>query len=381
MKILAIDTSCDETAVAVTEGRRVISNVIHSQIVIHKQWGGVVPSLEKRAHMEKIDFVIAEALKKNSKFEIRNLKQITNSKGLKHSNLKNSDLFSTSNFDFSASMQSIDCIAVTQGPGLAPALEVGINKAKELATKYKKKLISVNHMEGHLYSSFVQNSKGSPVREFIFPMLGLLVSGAHTEIILWKNHLEYEVLGETLDDAAGEALDKAARLLLGIGYPGGGAIERLSEEVNNEDRYKFPRPMIKINSLDYSFSGLKTSFLYKVQSMTEEEKVKNMKYLISSFQEAVFDTLLIKLKKAIVQTGCSRIACGGGVIANRYLRKKLRALVKQYNGEVFFPPYKYLTGDNASMIGVVAGYKAEKKIYVEDLSTLDRLPRMRLGSP
>ena len=305
MRILAIDTSCDETSVAITEGRRVISNIIYSQVVIHKQWGGVVPSLAKRAHLEKIDFVISEALKK-AKIKI----------------------------------EDIDYIAVTQGPGLAPALEVGINKAKELATTYKKKLISVNHMEGHLYSPFVQNSKGNPKRDFIFPMLGFLVSGAHTEIILWKNHLEYEVLGETLDDAAGEALDKAARLLLGIGCPGGGAIERLSEEVNNEDRYKFPRPMIKINSLDYSFSGLKTSFLYKVQSMTEVEKVKNLKYLISSFQEAVFDSLLIKLKKAIVQAGCSRISCGGGVIANKYLRKKLRALVKQYKGEVFFPPYK-----------------------------------------
>jgi len=344
MKILAIDTSCDETSVAVTDGRRVISNVVYSQVVIHRQWGGVVPSLAKRAHQEKIDFVINEALKK-AKIRI----------------------------------EDIDYIAVTKGPGLAPALEVGIVKAKELATKYKKKLISVNHMEGHLYSPFVQNSKGSPKNEFIFPMLGLLVSGAHTEIILWKDHLEYEVLGETLDDAAGEALDKAARLLLGIGYPGGGAIERLSAEVNNEDRYKFPRPMIKINSLDYSFSGLKTSFLYKVREMTEEEKVKNMKYLISSFQEAVFDSLIIKLKKAIVQTGYARIACGGGVIANQYLRKKLRALVKKYDGEVFFPPYKYLTGDNAAMIGVVAGYKAEKGMFMKDFNSLERTPRMRLG--
>lgn len=371
MTILAIDTSCDETSVAVTEGRRVLANAIYSQVVIHKQWGGVVPSLAKRAHVEKIDFVIGEALKKYEKSRVRNFS------GPK--TLRLSQLGPQNSAHFDNLMNSIDSVAVTQGPGLAVALEVGIAKAKELATKYKKKLISVNHMEGHLYSSFVQNSKGSPKREFIFPMLGLLVSGAHTEIILWKNHLEYEVLGETLDDAAGEALDKAARLLLGIGYPGGGAIERLSEEVNNEDRYKFPRPMIKINSLDYSFSGLKTSFLYKIQEMTEEEKVKNMKYLISSFQEAVFDSLLIKLKKAIVQTGCSRIACGGGVIANKYLRKKLRALVKKYDGEVFFPHYKYLTGDNAAMIGVVAGYKAKKKIFAKDFSTLDRLPRMRLG--
>lgn len=344
MKILAIDTSCDETSVAVTEGRRVLSNVIYSQVVIHKQWGGVVPSLAKRAHQERIDFVIEEALRKAK-----------------------------------IGMEEVDCIAVTQGPGLAVALEVGITKAKELAQKYHKKLIAVNHMEGHLYSPFVQNSKGNPQKEFVFPMLGFLISGAHTEIVLWKNHLAYEVLGETLDDAAGEALDKGARLLLNIGYPGGGAIERLSAEIQNEDRYKFPRPMQKIDTLDYSFSGLKTALLYAVQKMTEEEKMQNIKYLTSSFQEAVFDSLLLKLKKAIEKTGCARVACGGGVIANLYLRKKLRFLIKKFDGELFFPPYAYLTSDNAAMIGVVAGYKADRHLFVEDFSILDRLPRMRLS--
>jgi len=346
MIILAIDTSCDETSVAVVDGRRVLSSVIYSQVLVHKKWGGVVPSLAKRAHQERIDFVVSESMKKAS---------IT--------------------FD------DVEAIAVTQGPGLAVALEVGIDKARELAIKYKKKLISVNHMEGHLYSPFVQNSKGNPKREFVFPMLGFLVSGAHTEIILWKDQLKYEVLGETLDDAAGEALDKAARLLLGIGYPGGGAVERLADEVKNVDRYKFPRPMSKVKSLDYSFSGLKTSFLYQVKSMTENEKVENAKYLISSFQEAVFDSLLIKLKMAILQTRCSRIVCGGGVIANQYLRKKLRSCLYDLvgrTGQVFFPPYKYLTGDNAAMIGVVAGYKASKNIVVKDFSKLDRVPRMRL---
>ena len=344
MIILAIDTSCDETAVAVTDGRRVISNSIYSQILIHKEWGGVVPVLAKRAHQERIDLVIDEALKKAK-----------------------------------MTMEQVDYIAVTQGPGLAIALEVGIAKAKELAQKYNKKIIAVNHMEGHLYSPFVQNSRGNPKKEFVFPMLGFLVSGAHTEIVLWKDHLTYEVIGETLDDAAGEALDKAARLLLGIGYPGGGAIERLSAEVHNEDRYKFPRPMKKVDSLDYSFSGLKTALLYTVRKMSEEEKVKELKYLTSSFQEAVFDSLLVKLEKACTLTQCTRVACGGGVIANQYLRKKLRALVKKYNGKVFFPPYNYLTGDNAGMIGVVAGYKAEKGMFVEDMSSLDRIPRMRLS--
>ena len=346
MIILAIDTSCDETSVAVTEGRRAISNVIYSQVVIHKQWGGVVPSLAKRAHVEKIDFVIAEALKKAK-----------------------------------IKMENIDFIAVTQGPGLAPALEVGINKAKELATKYKKKLISVNHMEGHLYSPFVQNSKGNPSKDIVFPLLGFLVSGGHTEIILWKDHLKYEVLGETLDDAAGEALDKAAKLM-GLGYPGGEVLERLARDIDNVDEFKFTRPMLKSGDLNYSFSGLKTALLYKYKGLSDNEKINKLKSLASSFQEAVFDSLLIKLKKAIVQTGCSRIACGGGVMANKYLRKKLRSCLYDLagrTGRAFFPPYKYLTGDNAAMIGVVAGYKAERGMFVEDFDSMDRLPRMRLG--
>ncbi len=345
MKILAIDTSCDETSGAVVVDRRVYSNVIYSQVLVHKQWGGVVPSLAKRAHQERIDLVISESLKKAK-----------------------------------MTMDTIDAVAVTQGPGLAIALEVGISKAKELSLQYGKKLIAVNHMEGHLYSPFVQNSKGNPDIPFEFPYLGLLVSGAHTELILWKDHLSYEVLGETVDDAAGEALDKAARLLLGVGYPGGGAIERIAAEVQFEDRYKFPRTMLKSHDLNFSFSGLKTALLYKYRQMTETERISELKHLTSSFQEAVFDSLLRKLDKAILQTGISRVTVGGGVIANQHLRDLLRTLVKKHDGTVLFPMYKYLTGDNAAMIGVVAGYKAEHELFVEDLQTLDRQPRMRLST-
>src|SRR3989338_9118808 len=182
MRILAIDTSCDETSAAVVYGRR-------------------VPSNAKRAHQERIDWVIKKTLR-NAKLEMRNL----------------------------------DAIAVTYGPGLAIALEVGIKKAKELSRKFHKPLIGVNHMEGHLYSSFVQNSHGNPKREFEFPYFGLLISGAHTELVLFKDHLKYEILGETLDDAAGESLDKAARML-GFGYPGGPVLETLSQKVENVDKY------------------------------------------------------------------------------------------------------------------------------------------------
>lgn len=339
MKILAIDTSCDETAAAVVDGRRVLSNAIYSQIEMHVKWGGVVPSLAKRAHEERLPAIISRVTR---------------------------------------SHPDIAAVAVTQGPGLAIALESGIKMAKHIALSRSIPLISVNHMEGHLYSPFVQNSKGNPPREFNFPYIGVLISGGHSEFILWNDHLTYEVLGETVDDAAGEALDKAARLL-GFGYPGGAVLERLASDVNNEDRYQFTRPMLKSGDLNLSFSGLKTALLYLTRNLPESERMNNLKYLASSFQEAVFDTIMRKLDKAIVQTGVNRLSAGGGVLANRYFRSKLRMLAKKHNGSVVFPPYNYLTRDNAAMIGVVASYKAARQQYVSDPSTLDRIPRMRLG--
>ena len=344
MKILAIETSCDETAAAVVEQRRVLGNAIYSQILIHRKWGGVVPSLAKKAHEERIDLVIGEALKK-AKIGIK----------------------------------EIDAIAVTYGPGLAIALEVGINKAKELAKNHAKKLIAVNHLEGHIYANFAQNSKGNPKRELRFPMLVLLVSGGHTELVLWRDELKFEILGETIDDAAGEALDKAAKLL-GLGYPGGPVIERVSEQVGNADQYKFPRPMLKSGGLNFSFSGLKTAFYYFLKKMPEQEINKNLKQLASSLQEAVFETLLIKLEKAVKQTGVKRIVVGGGVISNQYLRNELHSLMKKIDGEVIFPPQKYLCTDNAAMIGIAAFFKAKHGLFVKNPQQLDRVPRLRLNN-
>lgn len=350
MRILAIDTSCDETSVAVTSGRRVLSNIIYSQILLHKKWGGVVPSIAKRAHEERIDWVIEEVIRKLS--VINNQLTINN----------------------------IDHIAVTQGPGLAVALEVGIKKAKELAKKYNKKIISVNHLEGHIYSAFVQNSKGNPKRDFKFPYLALIVSGGHTEFVIFKNHLDYEIIGATLDDAAGEALDKAAKLL-GLGYPGGPAIERLAKEVGNVDYHNFPRPMLKSKDLNFSFSGLKTSFYYFLNGQNGKgaHVNQNIKQLASSFQEAVFDTLIKKTELAIKQTGINRLIIGGGVVANKRLRNLMKSLVKKYKGKVLLPTYKYLTGDNAAMIGLVAGFKAEKGLFVKNIDELGRIPRMSLN--
>ncbi len=348
MLILAVDTSADETSVAITEGRRVLVNTIYSQRLEHAKWGGIYPSIAKRAHIEKINPAVEETVQRLSPREI-----------------------------FSENIKKIDYLAVTYGPGLAIALEVGINKMKELAATYNKKLIAVNHLEGHIYSSFVQNKNGNPKRPFKFPYIALIISGGHTEFVLFKDHLKFEVLGETRDDAAGEAIDKAARML-GFGYPGGPVIERLAKQVKNIDRYKFPRPMTQKQSLEFSFSGLKTSLFYQLKELSEQEKLKYIQELASSYQEAVFETIIKKTVYAIQNTKIKNIVVGGGVIANLYLRKLFRSMAKKLNAKIFFPPYSYLTGDNAAMIGVAAYYKAQKKIFVEKIDELDRLPRLHL---
>lgn len=371
--ILSIDTSCDETACAVTVGRKVLANVIYSQVLIHKKWGGVVPSLAKRAHEERIDFVVEEAVRKFMRYSKNNHQSELESRidGTGPHTHAPDDYFLRNAFRF------IDSIAVTQGPGLAMALEVGMKKAKALALRYNKKIIPVNHLEGHIYSPFAQNSTGNPERKFAFPCLALIISGNHMDIVLMRDHVTYEILGKTVDDAAGEALDKAARML-GFGYPGGEVIERLAHEVDNVDEYHFPRPMLHIKDLRFSFSGLKTSLFYFLKKMPEDEKFQNIRKIASSFQEAVFETIVKKTEEAIKQTGIRNIIAGGGVTANKHLRKKLRRLVKKHDGSVLFPPYSYLTGDNAAMIGVAAYYKMRKGIFVQDMDGFDRLPRFSL---
>ncbi|MDA1316657.1 MAG: tRNA (adenosine(37)-N6)-threonylcarbamoyltransferase complex transferase subunit TsaD [bacterium] len=341
--ILAIDTSCDETSAAIVQDRRVLSHIEYSQIVLHQKWGGVVPNIAKRAHEERIDWVIEKALK-NAQIPI----------------------------------SKCDAIAVTYGPGLSMALLVGIRKAQELSIKFNIPLIGVNHMEGHLYSPFVQNSKGNPKRSFEFPYLGLLVSGAHTELVKFTDHLTYQILGETRDDAAGEALDKAARML-GFGYPGGATIEHLAREVNNKDMFHFPQPMIGSGDLAFSFSGLKTALMYTLKEMSDADKNTQLRFLASSFQEAIFQTLMKKTRKAILKTGITNVLVGGGVAVNERLRTTLRAMIKNQEGTVWYPPYKYLNNDNAAMIGLVGAIRAEQGLYVKDISTLDRVARLSLN--
>lgn len=368
--ILSIDTSADDTSVAVTQGRQVLSHVEFSQISLHEKWGGIFPTVAKRAHAERIGEVLRIAIKKAGKHE--NIKTKVHKNNITTKSKKDSK---QENY-FDQQMTMIDAIAVTQGPGLAPALQVGIDTAKKLSQKFQKPLIAVNHMEGHIYSCFAQNSKGNPKREITFPYIALLVSGGHTELVLFTDHLTYKIIGKTKDDAVGEALDKAARML-GFGYPGGPVIERLSLEANNIDRYKFPRPLLHSDDLQFSYSGLKTAFLYFLRNMTEDQQVKNVRLLASSFQEATFEPLIKKTERAMKEYNIKSVLVGGGVGVNQRLRKRMRAMVRKNSGTVIFPPYSYLNNDNASMIGVVAGYKYQKKMFI-DSSDIDRIPRWSL---
>lgn len=359
--IIAIDTSCDETSVAITQDTKLIANVISSQVELHKKWGGVVPDIAKRAHQEHINEAVQEALKRAR-----------------------------------MTMSDIDAVAVTQGPGLAIALEVGIKKAKELAITHNKPLLAVNHMEGHLLSSLVLNSKGNGNLDFSllssinnskmlkhkFPLLGLLVSGGHTELILIKQIGSYQKIGQTVDDAAGEAFDKFAKML-DLGYPGGELVEKLAQK-GDPTKYDLPRPMSKSGDLNYSFSGLKTAVLYLIRDLKKEQGVeqlpKEVVYdLSASFQEAVIDSLMIKFKRALKKYEPQAVLCGGGVMANLSLRKAIRKEVKGAGIPIYFPFNKKLYTDNAGMIGLTAFYMAlQSKFWKESLELVDRKPGLSL---
>ncbi len=348
MLIFAVETSCDETACAVGSGRKILANVVYSQAV-HSQWGGVVPHLAKKEHQIKLPSIINLTLKK--------LKRVR----------KEADL------------NKITAFAVTYGPGLAPALETGIKQTKLLAEEYSKPIIPVNHLEGHIYSVFVQNSQGRPDFKFDFPYLCLIISGGHTQLSLFYDHLQHKIIGKTLDDAAGEALDKAGKLL-GLGYPSGAVIERLSEAVENKDFYNFPRTMIKHNSLDFSFSGLKTAFYYFVKDKSQRFITDNINKLASSFQQAVFESVIIKLESAIEKTGVKNLIVCGGVSANKHLKTMIRQLARKHQAKVLFPRYDYLYGDNAAMIAVAGYYRYRQGYYLvgDEFDLLDRKPRLNL---
>lgn len=333
MYILGIETSCDDTCAAVLHDNQILSNVISSQVDLHRQWGGVVPDIAKRAHQERISPVIETSLKR-AKLTIKD----------------------------------IDLLAVTKGPGLAIALSVGLNAAKKIALENHQKIVAVNHIEGHIMANFLTNSFGKPHRPFIFPALALTVSGGHTKIILLRGVGDYQLVGETLDDAAGEALDKSAKLL-GLGYPGGPVIERLAK--SGDSHYlKLPSPLADKKILDYSFSGLKTSFYYQIKDWPKDKINAHLSDLSASFQSAVFDFLLRKFSLAIEKYHPSCLLLSGGVAANLTLRKNIRTLAKKYDLPLYLPFKKELNTDNAAMIALAGYYQAQRGDYANP-ETLD----------
>jgi N6-L-threonylcarbamoyladenine synthase len=350
MKILAIDTSFDETSVAITEDDRILANKISSDIEINKKWGGVVPSIARRMHEEKIDFVIKEAL-----------------------------------IQAKLKLEDVDYFAVTYGPGLAIALEVGIQKIEALAQAYNKKIIKVNHMEGHIYSALARNSKGNPQITYHFPILVLLVSGGHTELVLMKDHGSYAVIGRTLDDAVGEAFDKVGRMLE-IGYPGGPMIEEIAKK-GNENAYILPIPMTKTRNTEMSYSGLKTAILYLTRKvftpgMNPKVKAQITCDIAASFQKTAIESLILKTRIALENIARENaepvrdVILAGGVAANTLLRKRFRAFFGKTH-RVHFPTNKKLYCDNAGMIGVAAYHNALRGNFVTE-HPIQREPNLSL---
>lgn len=342
MRILAIETSCDETSVAISEDDRILSNVISSQVELHKKWGGVVPGIAQRAHQEQIEPVLAAALAQAH-----------------------------------TSLEEIDVFAVTYGPGLAIALEVGVNKAKALAKQFNKPLVAVNHMAGHIYANLAKNKNGkATINKLDFPLLALLVSGRHTEIVVMESPLEFKIIGATLDDAIGEAYDKVARML-NLGYPGGPIIAELAEQ-GNDQAYDFPIPMKQSGDFNFSFSGLKTAVLYTIKRMTDNNSRELTKQevvdLAASFQRAAIESIVLKLKAALREYPVRQVVMGGGVSANTALRQALRQALKPLGVTIYYPNLKKLCTDNAAMIATAAYYKAQAGQFVEDIDALDRDP-------
>ncbi|WP_304952052.1 tRNA (adenosine(37)-N6)-threonylcarbamoyltransferase complex transferase subunit TsaD [Virgibacillus sp. MSP4-1] len=313
--ILSIETSCDETAMAIIkDGREVLSNVVASQIESHKRFGGVVPEIASRHHIEQITVVLEETLKQAG-----------------------------------ITMDDVDAIAVTEGPGLVGALLIGVSAAKSLAFAHQKPLIGVHHIAGHIYANRL-------LKEFEFPLLSLVVSGGHTELILMDGHGQFEVIGETRDDAAGEAYDKVAKTL-NLPYPGGPQIDRLAQE--GEERFPFTRALMNEDTYDFSFSGLKTAVMNTLHNAQQRGEEVSSADMAASFQASVVDVLVTKTYRAVKEYGVKQLIVAGGVAANQGLRKALHETFTNEDVEVLIPPLNLCT-DNAAMIGAAASIAYEQ---------------------
>ncbi|MBR1766067.1 MAG: tRNA (adenosine(37)-N6)-threonylcarbamoyltransferase complex transferase subunit TsaD [Bacteroidales bacterium] len=322
--ILAIESSCDDTSAAVLRDDKLLSNVIASQKV-HEQYGGVVPELASRAHEQNIIPVVDGAVRQAG-----------------------------------IGKEEIDAVAFTRGPGLMGSLMVGVSFAKSFAQALGRPLIEVNHLQAHVLSHFIrQEGVGTPR----FPFICLLVSGGHTQILLLHSHFEMEILGQTIDDAAGEAIDKAAKIM-DLGYPGGPIIDRLAKE-GDADAFRFATPQIA--GYDYSFSGIKTSFLYFLRDRLKEDPdfIENHKAdLCASVQKTIVSFLLKKVERAALDHKVRQVAIAGGVSANSLLRSELQRICEKHHWQAFIPPFKFCT-DNAAMVGIAGYFKYLKGDFAD----------------
>jgi N6-L-threonylcarbamoyladenine synthase len=331
--ILAIESSCDDTGIAILRDRKVVSNLVATQ-EIHKQYGGVVPELASRAHQQNLIPALEE--------------------GLRRANI---------------SIQDIDAIAFARGPGLIGSLMVGVNFAKGLSLSLGKPLIEVNHIHAHVLAHLIEEDG---VENPVFPFLCLTVSGGHTQLMIARTDDDLEIIGQTMDDAAGEAFDKAAKIL-GLPYPGGPLIDKFGQK-GNPNAFEFPIP--QITGYNFSFSGLKTSMLYFIRDQMKSEPdfiQKNLADICSSYQKTIIKFLLQKLIKASKELNISNLAISGGVSANSLLRKEFELVGKKENCKTFIPQFEYCT-DNAAMIGIAAYFKFHKK----DFSDLNVTPSARI---
>lgn len=332
--ILAIESSCDETAAAVVKnGREVLSNVISSQIELHKLYGGVVPEIASRKHIEKINQVIEEALE-----------------------------------EANVTLDDVDAIGVTYGPGLVGALLVGVAEAKAIAYAKRKSLIGVHHIEGHISANFIENKELEP------PFICLVVSGGHTHLVCVKDYGEYEIIGRTRDDAAGEAFDKVARAI-GLGYPGGPKIDKLSKE-GNPDAITFPKAHINDAPYDFSFSGVKSAVLNYINGCQMKGETFNQADVAASFQKAVTEVLVENAMRAVDEYDMKKLAIAGGVASNSTLRQAMKDACEKKEIEFYYPSPIFCT-DNAAMIGVAAYYE-----YLKGTRhgwDLNAVPNLKLG--
>ncbi|MBR4811849.1 MAG: tRNA (adenosine(37)-N6)-threonylcarbamoyltransferase complex transferase subunit TsaD [Bacilli bacterium] len=316
-RILAIESSCDETAVAITEDGKLLCNVISSQVAVHAKYGGVMPEIASRLHCENIDVCLKEALEQS---------------GLK--------------------FEDMDAIAVTRGPGLIGCLHVGLQAAKTIAALYNKPLIPVHHLCGHIYANEYAG-------EFKFPMLCVVVSGGNTELVLMKDHLDFEIIGETKDDAVGECYDKVARVL-GFPYPGGLPIDQHSKL--GKHTYNLPKPLAHEGSYDFSYSGLKTSVINLVNQLKMKGEEIRVDDMAKSFQDVAIGMIVDKAARAAMEYNVKQVVLAGGVSANSYLREQMALRLKNTDVELIIPPL-WCTTDNAAMIAKVAERLYKEKLF------------------